>query len=122
MATSTLTLVATGNHTNLARQFGPANIPDRVEQAKLYVVSSQFTDPAESISAGVEVSQDGGVTWRVFSNFTAFGGTDRFGNPNQPSIFFDVPMDLRLEGIARGYCNTFGTFNFSLRLDLIRAD
>lgn len=95
-------------------------MPDRATEARLYVDSDSFTDPAERITAIVSISYDQGASWQPYLVLDGRGGTDRFGQPNRPSTFQSIDERMQEVGIVKCDASVIGTVNFGLKIDLTR--
>ena len=71
--------VTIDSNVNLAlgtRNFGPIAVPDNVTVCSLTIDRSQWTNPTASLSAQLEISVNGGVSWAPWVALTSIGGTD----------------------------------------------
>lgn len=87
---ATFTFLASGNYRN--RTWTTKSVP--VEQARRImarIVSTDFTDPADSISVDLEVSMDN-QNWEHYVGFTAVGAANRVTRgPGNPQLLVDLP-------------------------------
>lgn len=118
MATQTTTLLNQANRTGTIF-LGAVDAPSNVLQATLAIVSTQHTDPNETIELVAEESYDGGAIWRFVGTGgpIAGGQTDRRGDPILPSVTLgrDVPYVPRR---IRGRIEVVGTVRFGAQATL----
>jgi hypothetical protein len=118
-ATQTFTLLPSRARTDLIEsgQVGP--VPPGTYRLRVYVASTDYTDPADEIAVDVEISRDGGATWRDVAGFTSVGGyvSPKTGLPTPPAFETNLTVDNDAT-LLRGTCTTVGTVAYALMADV----
>jgi hypothetical protein len=118
-ATQTFTLLPSRNRSNTIEsgQIGP--VPQGTYRLRVYVASTDYTDPADEIAVDVEISRDGGATWRDVAGFTSVGGyvSPKTGLPTPPALETNLTVDNDAT-LLRGTCTTVGTVIYALMADV----
>jgi hypothetical protein len=118
-ATRTFTLLPSRVRTDSTEsgQVGP--VPRGTYRLRVYVASTDYTDPADEIAVGVEISRDGGATWRDVAGFTSVGGyvSPKTGLPTPPAFETNLTVDNDAT-LLRGTCTTIGTVTYALMADV----
>lgn len=118
MAIQTRTILPTQRYTNLVRTSPDVDVPARLQAFTIRMVSTEFTNPALTCSVIVRESYDSGQTWRDLAGFDAVGGTDRFGQPMQPSVRVDLSQEQRDAALMRAEIATAGSWRYGFVVDL----
>jgi hypothetical protein len=118
-ATRIFTLLPSRTRTDSTEsgQVGP--VPQGTYRLRVYVASTDYTDPADAIDVAVEMSRDGGATWRDLAAFTSVGGyiSPKTGLPTPPAFETNLTVDNDAT-LLRGTCTTVGTVVYALLADV----
>jgi hypothetical protein len=117
--TQTFTLLPSRNRGSgiESGQVGP--VPPGTYRLRVYVQSTDYTDPADEIDVDVDISRDGGATWRDVAGFTSVGGyvSAKTGLPTPPAFETNLTVDNDAT-LLRGTCTTVGTVAYALMADV----
>jgi hypothetical protein len=95
--------------------------PQNVKTAFFQVISTQFTDPTETIELHLDESRDNGNTWLFLAGVgpVAGGQTDKNGNPLLPALLVSLgDQELADSRLVRGSMTIVGTVRCGLDITI----
>lgn len=119
MATQTKTILPVALRTDFSITSPTVDVPADLLSATIRMISTDFTDPADTCALSINESFDNGATWRFVTGWPPTpGGIDRFGNPRLPGIRVNFTNEQRAAAKFQVVLLTVGTWTYGFALDL----